>query len=74
MDHLQHAAAATAAGMRAFPGLIGMVLAHPARVFAERAHLSLNALVRSTGLVQKIGDCGEDCEILAGKNRIAGIE
>jgi hypothetical protein len=53
----------TGAGVRAFPRLIRVSLAYPAGVFAEQAHLRERLSTRrSTGLVQKIGDCGEDYE------------
>jgi len=42
-----------------------MVLAYPAGVLAWQAHLQERLATRegrSTGLVQKIGDCGEDYE------------
>ena len=42
-------------------------------IYPHRHHLS--AKVRTfIDMMASIGDCGEDCEILAGKNRIAGSE
>jgi hypothetical protein len=57
--------------------LIGMVFAELPTDFAAQAHLqgtSLRAEGSFNGASPKGTAIGEDCEVLAGKNRIAGIE
>jgi hypothetical protein len=59
----RRAGGATSASVGSGKGLVRMVLADPAFVFAEQAHLRERLSTRrSTGLVQNIGDCGEDYE------------